>query len=278
VSSMTGGTKLAKTINSNLARVCAEFGIGMGLGSCRILLDDDTHLGDFDVRDLIGDDLPFYANLGIAQVEKMIAARELDKITVLIDKLRADGLIIHVNPFQEWFQPEGDRLLKPPIDSIKSVLDHFDFPVVVKEVGQGMGPASLLELLKLPLQAIEFAAYGGTNFAKVELLRSDEMKQQLFEPLAYVGHNAEEMTEIVNRIVREETKVACKEIIVSGGIKSFLQGYYLVQKCLLPAIYGQASSFLKYAKESYDDLYQYVDYQVRGIKLASVYLSVKDTP
>jgi isopentenyl-diphosphate delta-isomerase len=35
VSSMTGGTALARTINRNLARACAEFGMGMGLGSCR---------------------------------------------------------------------------------------------------------------------------------------------------------------------------------------------------------------------------------------------------
>jgi len=277
VSSMTGGTKLAKTINTNLARVCGEFGFGMGLGSCRPLLDDDAYIGDFDVRDLIGDDMPFYANLGIAQIEKMIASDELDKIKALLDKLRADGLIIHVNPLQEWLQPEGDRLHYPPVETLKKVLDHFSFPVVVKEVGQGMGPESIRELLKLPIQAVEFAAFGGTNFAKVELGRNDEMKQQHLESLAYVGHTAEEMTDMVNRIVKDEKSVACKEIIISGGIKSFLDGYYLIRKSRLPAIYGQASSFLKFARESYEDLYSYVDYQVKGIKLAYQYLTLKDT-
>ena len=70
--------------------------------------------------------------------------------------------------------------------------------------------------------------------------------------------------------------VRCKEIIISGGIESFLEGYYLVQKCALPAVYGQALPFLKYAGEGYDELHEYVDYQLRGFKLASVYLSVKD--
>ena len=277
VSSMTGGTKQAKAINENLARVCKEFGIGMGLGSCRILLEDDTHIGDYDVRNLIGDDLPFYANLGIAQVEKMINGNTLEKISTLLDKLCADGLIIHINPLQEWFQPEGDRFKEAPLNTIKTALDSFDFPIVVKEVGQGMGPVSLHELLKLPLQAIEFAAYGGTNFVKMEMIRSSESKQQLLEPFTFVGHDAEEMTEMVNQVVRKENDIACKEIIVSGGITSFLQGYYLVQKCVLPAVYGQAFSLLKYACESYDDLYEYVKYQVRGIKMASVYLSVKDS-
>ena len=44
VSSMTGGTREAGTINRNLARACREFGMGMGLGSCRILMDDERYL------------------------------------------------------------------------------------------------------------------------------------------------------------------------------------------------------------------------------------------
>ena len=85
ISSMTGGTKLAGTVNQNLARACNEFGMGMGLGSCRIILDDDTHFMDFDMRHIIGNELPLYANLGIAQVEKLIADNELDKVWKLLE-------------------------------------------------------------------------------------------------------------------------------------------------------------------------------------------------
>ena len=53
VSSMTGGTEKARTINENLARACAEFGLGMGLGSCRALLYDNTNIDDFDVHSAI---------------------------------------------------------------------------------------------------------------------------------------------------------------------------------------------------------------------------------
>ena len=55
ISSMTGGTKLARTINHNLARAVKEFGIGMGLGSCRCLLSSDACFDDFDVRDIMGE-------------------------------------------------------------------------------------------------------------------------------------------------------------------------------------------------------------------------------
>ncbi len=275
ISSMTGGTELAGKINRNLARVAREFGMGMGLGSCRIILDDDKHLPDFNMRDELGNDLPFFANLGIAQVEQMIAKKELGKIDALLSKLRADGLIIHVNPLQEWFQPEGDKLLRPAIESVEIVLAQAGYPLIVKEVGQGMGMESLRALLQLPLESVEFAAFGGTNFAKVELLRASESMQQLFEPLSRVGHDAFQMTEMVNAIVREGN-VQCKNIIVSGGIKTFLDGYYLIKKSLLPAIYGQASGFLKYAKEDYEQLRNYTEHQIKGLELAYSFLRIRE--
>jgi len=275
VSSMTGGTQFASKINRNLATVCNEFGFGMGLGSCRIILDDDSYLADFDMRDVIGNDLPFYANLGICQVEQLLEQKQEEKIIRMVNKLRADGLIVHVNPMQEWFQPEGDLLKFPPIDTIKRLVDKVGFPLIVKEVGQGIGPASLKELLQLPLAAIEFAAFGGTNFAKVELLRDPQNSKELFEPLSLIGMDVYQMLESVNHIFDSEKKIACKQIIISGGIKSFLDGYYLLEHSLLPAVYGQASSFLKYAREDYGQLHDYVSQQIKGLEMAYAYLRIK---
>ncbi len=275
VSSMTGGTKMAGKINRNLARVCQEFGFGMGLGSCRIIMDDNTYFEDFNMREIIGEDQPFYANLGIAQVEELVAENKLYRITELIEKLRADGLIIHVNPLQEWFQPEGDRLKKSPLDTVKAVLEKADYPLIVKEVGQGMGKNSLRELLKLPLLAVEFAAFGGTNFAKLELMRSPESVQELFEPLSRVGHDAYQMLVFANEIA-DEGEVNTKMLIISGGVKSFLDGYYLISKSKIPAIYGMASGFLKYAKESYEELQDFTAHQVKGLQLAYNYLRINE--
>ena len=277
VSSMTGGTRMAGTINRNLARACREFGMGMGLGSCRIIMNDDSHFPDFDMRNVIGDDQPLYANLGINQLEIAIRDKQLDLIEGLVEKLRADGLMIHVNPFQEWFQPEGDRLERPAIESVQALLEKVKFPVVVKEVGQGMGYESLKALLQLPLAALEFAAFGGTNFAKVELLRSDPAQQELFDPLAKIGHDATQMLDMVNHIVdAQPDAVQCKQLIISGGIKSFLDGYYLISKSTLPAIYGQASGFLRHAQGDYSQLKEYVEYQVKGLKLAYAFLRIRD--
>jgi isopentenyl-diphosphate delta-isomerase len=277
VSSMTGGTALARTINHNLAQAAREFGFGMGLGSCRSLLTDDEFLPDFDVRPILGDDLPLYANLGIAQLEKLIFSQQTHLIPNLIDKLQADGLIIHVNPLQEWLQPEGDRFRQSPLQTIEFLLEKFpNIPFIVKEVGQGMGRASLRALLQLPLAAIDFAANGGTNFAKIELSRSAEMEQKAYEPLAAVGHSATEMVTICNELISElGDKVLCNQIIVSGGIQHFLDGYYLINKLKMPAIYGQASAFLRYARGEYSDLQRFISTQVKGLQIAKAFLQVR---
>ncbi|MCC6463599.1 MAG: type 2 isopentenyl-diphosphate Delta-isomerase [Saprospiraceae bacterium] len=277
VSSMTGGTELARTINQNLARACAEFGMGMGLGSCRQLLYSDEFLPDFDVRDLLGPELPLYANLGVAQVEQLLDNGEYECLPNLLERLRADGLIVHINPLQEAMQPEGDRFRRPPLETLKALLKKATFPVIAKEVGQGFGPASLHELMQLPLAAIEFAAAGGTNFAKLELLRSDPETQRIFAKMATVGHTAAEMLERGNHFsITLGKRLKVKQFILSGGVADFLDGYYLIRKSELPAVYGQASGFLKYARGDYETLRAYVAAQVRGLELAYAFLHINE--
>ena len=276
VSSMTGGTEWARTINHNLAKACGEFGIGMGRGSCRSLLYSDDTLPDFSVRHLMGDQ-PLYANLGIAQIEDVLDNKESYRIDELIKKLEVDGLIIHVNPFQEWLQPEGDRFKYPPLDTIQRVIDLWpELPIIVKEVGQGMGRESLKALMTLPIQAIDFGANGGTNFARLELLRSDELNQKIYHELALVGHSANDMVNMVNDLKFElGDHILCNEFIISGGVKSFLDGYYLTEKIQMPAIYGQASSFLQHARGAYANLQAFMNTQIQGLALANSFLAVR---
>ncbi|MDO8366603.1 MAG: isopentenyl-diphosphate delta-isomerase [Saprospiraceae bacterium] len=276
VSSMTGGTALAGKINHQLARACAEFGMGMGLGSCRQLLYSDEHLPDFDVRNTMGADLPLFANLGVAQIEKLFEQKETDRIPLLLQKLRVDGLIVHVNPLQEAMQPEGDVFKRSPLEVVQELLQRFDFKIIVKEVGQGFGPESLRALLQLPLAAIEFAAAGGTNFAKLELLRSSAVKQEIFEKIAALGHTAVEMLGWTNAL-HAELGERCRtpNLILSGGVSDFLDGYFLTKKSTLPAVYGQASGFLKHAQGEYAELKAYVAAQVRGLELAGAFLKIK---
>ena len=274
ISSMTGGTQQARKINHNLAEVASEFGLGMALGSCHVLINDERHLPDFDLRPVIGNDLPFYANMGIAQIEQYIENDDIKILKDLVSLVKADGLVIHVNPLQEWLQPEGDHIKNPPIDTIKKLLDSVDFNIIVKEVGQGMGKHSLKALLQLPLTAIEFGAFGGTNFAKIELKRAPMTNKNQLYPLTYIGQTAEEMVMLVNQLIEEDIPVKTKNLIISGGIKNFLDGYHLISTSKMPAVYGMASAFLEHANFDYKTLKQFTKGQIEGLRFAYNYLKV----
>lgn len=272
ISSMTGGAEKAGTINRNLAKACNEFGLAMGLGSCRSLLHSFDHLSDFQLRNVIGDQ-PFYANLGIAQIEKLIADKQTSKINELIDVLEVDGLIIHINPLQEWMQPEGDKYYIPPVETIKKLLEKIQTKLIVKEVGQGFGYKSLEAIFNLPVAAIELSAFGGTNFTKLEMLRKKDPSFELDAPLFKVGHTAAEMVDMINELTLKHNFQ--KPVILSGGIQNYLDGYYLISKCKQKCVYGQASSFLKYAAGEYEILQQYIFNTIQNLSLAKNLLTVK---
>lgn len=274
VSSLTGGTGEAYTINRNIARACREFGMGMGLGSCRELLLNKTHWKDFNFRDEVGDEQPFWANLGIAQIEEILLTRNTQVVVDMVGELRADGLIVHINPLQEWFQPEGDHLVQPALQTIQQLLDQVKMKIIIKEVGQGFGPESLRQLLKLPLEAIEFGALGGTNFSKLELLRCDQSVIEAGLPFAFVGHSASQMVDFVNELLNENPNPTCSQLIISGGIQNALDGYYLTSKSNLPSIFGMASAVLRHASESYESLSLFLKNQVQSLRLAHAFLRI----
>lgn len=276
VSSMTGGADLAGRINKNLAEAVAKYGLGMGLGSCRQLLDSDKFFEDFNLRPILGSNIPFFANIGIAQVEQLINSGALGKLEDLVGKLDADGIFLHVNPLQEWMQPEGDRYHISPLEAVQQMLEETSLKIIVKEVGQGFGYHSLKELFKLPIAGIDFAAHGGTNFSQIELHRNTEEANALMSPLVYVGHSANEMVELTNQVIEElGSERKCDQVIISGGVQNYLDGYYLTEKINVPAIYGQASKFLKAALEGPEYLDRHVRGQIEGLKIANALLRVK---
>jgi isopentenyl-diphosphate delta-isomerase len=133
-----------------------------------------------------------------------------------------------------------------------------------------------LALLQLPIAALELAAHGGTNFSKLELLRSDGLQRETFDSVSRLGHSVKEMVSWINVMTLEKQgDIKCREFIISGGIRDFLDGYYWMNILRYPSIYGQASGFLKYATESQEALDTYVANQIRGLQLAQTYLRIK---
>lgn len=272
VSSMTGGTQKAKSININLAKACKDFGMGMGLGSCRSLIDSDSRFEDFNIKGLMGT-APLYTNFGIAQLEQLLDSGKHNRVNEITKSLNADGVIIHVNPLQEWSQAEGDNYQRPAIDTIKAILGHSDYPVIVKEVGQGFGPKSLEALTSLPLSAIELAGFGGTNFTILEQARltgANEGKradQNYFGP---IGHTCDEMIAWLNDMDPKQLK--CNQFIISGGIKDPLAGHVLMNKLKFNSVFGMASTLLSYSMEDYEVLYKYMSNVREHLLMANSFL------
>ncbi len=76
IGAMTGGAELARTINRNLAGAAQQLGIGMMLGSQRIMLGDTgaaaPRAASFEVRD-VAPDILLIGNIGLAQLSGTLA-------------------------------------------------------------------------------------------------------------------------------------------------------------------------------------------------------------
>lgn len=274
ISSMTGGAEHAQKINQRLAKAAGHFRLGLALGSCRALLENpDKFFGDYDVKHLIGEGLPYFANFGVAQIQQEMEKDGLERMFALLRGLGVNGIVVHVNPLQEWFQMGGDFFCRAPLDTIKDFLEVAPLPVIVKEVGHGMGPRSLQALMELPLLAIEFGAFGGTNFSTLERERA-EQKQR--DPLCFVGHSAEEMVEFVNVISASSSEFSCRRFIISGGVQNFLQAHQLISRCPHQAIVGMAVNFLRPAMLGESELFEYIEQFNRGLSMAREFIEVKN--
>jgi isopentenyl-diphosphate delta-isomerase len=86
----------------------------------------------------------------------------------------ADGLQIHLNVMQELLMPEGDRNFSGYLENIHRIMTSVGVPVVVKEVGFGMTAETVSRLAEAGVKLIDVGGGGGTNFARIENMRSDQ--------------------------------------------------------------------------------------------------------
>jgi len=277
ISSMTGGArgKNAKKINQNLAQVAGKYNLAMGLGSCRPILESNEFLADFKMKKYLGKS-PLFGNLGIHQVAEFLRDKKEQKIFEMLKKIEADGLIVHVNPLQEWIQPEGDRYFESPLLTLEKLLNKITVPLIVKEVGQGFGPSSLAALLQMPLLAIDLAGFGGTNFSQLEILRQKKINGAQL-PMVKVGQTCAEMIVHVHEFkAKNPQQILAKHLIFSGGMRDYLDGYFLLEQSALPSLYGQAQGLLEHAVISSESLAEYVEGQLQGLAMAKSFLRVRN--
>lgn len=174
ISAMTGGYAEAETINAMLAETAHELGVGMSVGSMRAALENEATAATY--RSVLRSRPPLLiANVGAAQLAAWHAQRAgVDTVQRLADMIDADAIGIHLNPLQELVQPEGEPRFRGVLDAIHTLVRQSDRPVIVKEVGAGISGAVAQRLLDAGVRCIDVAGAGGTSWAGIEIMRSDD--------------------------------------------------------------------------------------------------------
>ncbi len=168
ISCMTGGYAEALRINRDLAEVCEEARIAMGVGSQRQALENSTYHRSFSVVREAAPSIPIVGNIGAAEVASMTSASRAKRLAQLIG---ADAFAVHLNPLQEFLQPEGNPNFKGVLRGIAMLVRELPIPVIVKEIGGGISPGVAKRLRDVGVQYIDVAGAGGTSWAGVEMLR-----------------------------------------------------------------------------------------------------------
>lgn len=259
ISSMTGGTRLAKKINENLAKAAEHFGLGMGIGSMRAAIVDRELADTFSIINSYSPRIKL-ANIGapqlVAQGENAISEQDIEYVFKLIN---ADFLIVHFNFLQEMIQPEGDHNAKGVLTRLKEVASSY--PVIVKETGNGFSKEAALDLKDAGVKAIDVGGLSGTSFAAIEYYRAKN------------SGNLEKMNSgktFWNWGVPSPASIHyCKEalpVIGSGGLRN---GQDLAKAIMLGAdIGGFARALLKGADDSPRSIISKVEQITRDFKIA----------
>jgi isopentenyl-diphosphate delta-isomerase len=248
ISSMTGGTDLAKLINSRLAVVAQQYGLAMGVGSQRVAVEHPAVAATFAVRSL-APDIPLFANLGAVQLNYRYG---LDECRQVVDLLEADALILHLNPLQECVQTKGDTNFRGLLDKIGMLCDRLPIPVIAKEVGNGVSASMAEKLVGVGVAAIDVAGAGGTSWARVEGERAQDTRQRrLGKVFADWG------LPTADCITTVRSALPAVPLIASGGLRDGLEAAKTI--ALGADLAGMALPFLQAANESEEALHELVD-------------------
>ena len=239
ISSMTGGTNDAETINLRLAEAAQETKITMGVGSQRTAIEHPEQAKTFQVR-RVAPDILLFANLGAVQLNY---GYDIDECRRAVEMIEADALILHLNPLQEAVQDGGDTNFAGLAKKIEEVCKEIRVPVVAKEVGWGISEKTAKLLADCGVSAIDVAGAGGTSWSQVEMHRApNEFSRQL--AATFVGWGTPTADSILN------VRKAAPDMILfaSGGIKDGLD----IAKCVAlgATLGGMAGPFLKAAAVS----------------------------
>ena len=207
ISCMTGGSEGGGRVNRQLAAAAQEVGIPVGLGSIRVLLESPDLFDQFHVK-AVAPDVPVLANISAVQVRDGDTAALLD----MVQRLEAQALVVHLNPGQELFQPEGDRDFRGLKAAVARLCEASPVPIIVKETGFGIGPGLVRELLRAGAAYVDLAGAGGTNWITVESYRLSAEERRAAADFGDWG--------TPTAVLLAACRTGKHHVLASGGIRS----------------------------------------------------------
>lgn len=216
IASMSGGTSESQRLNECLAVAAQTCNIALALGSMRIALENPRQRAAFTLRPM-APDIPILANIGGAQLRESGGVKAA---ITCVDMADANALIVHLNPLQEALQPRGDTQWSGIKQALAELLRECPVPVIVKEVGHGIGPTTARVLADIGVQFIDVAGAGGTSWAAIETRRSPSPhSDSLGAPFHDFGITLREALMLITKDPQLQQSLY---IIASGGIRSGL--------------------------------------------------------
>lgn len=171
ISGMTGGADEVGQFNRDMAALAERWGIGVGVGSQRIMLRHPEARTSFDVRPVAPNALLF-GNLGIAQARELPTA----DIVGLAQAIGADALCIHFNTAMEIIQQHGDHDFRGSLAALQRLTSESPIPIVAKETGCGFGRETGVQLAQAGIEWVDVAGAGGTSWTGVETIRNRALR------------------------------------------------------------------------------------------------------
>lgn len=214
VSAMTGGTQKAKKINAIIAETVEKLGLGMGVGSQRVAIEDPRMEETFSIVRKKAPTAFLVANIGGSQI---VNGRAIEESRKAVNMITADALAIHLNPLQEAIQPEGEPNYKGVLAKIGEVAHELDVPVIVKETGAGMAAEEAKGLESVGVAALDVAGAGGTSWAAVEYYRAKKIGDDFHQRLGQKFWDWGIPTTVSLIEVVQSVGIP---VIASGGIRS----------------------------------------------------------
>jgi len=218
ISCMTGGYPEAETINRQLAEVCEEYHLAMGVGSQRQAMENTAFHKSFSVARKSAPSIPLIGNIGAPEVA---ALQNISSIQKLADLIGADAFAVHLNPLQEFLQPEGNTNFRGVLNGIEKLVKNLSIPVIVKEIGAGISFDVAKRLTNVGVRYIDVAGAGGTSWAGVEILRRRDTKEANWDSFWDWGIRT---TDALQEVVPLKKNILPNlTIISSGGISNGIE-------------------------------------------------------